>query len=215
MKKIFIFSVLSIFFVGCIDSEINNPENVYEVKIEPKQASKSVENNIDSLFYNYVNSFEYRESNRLLSIFHSKFKTAITEEDFNTTNEMLQWIGLNLDETDFTSLDEVQTEWQPISNLLAINFNKNQELFEFIKVSDPEISTYYFEKWIINTTTGDDPCTKRLKACELKAMTELIHDVMSTIGGPNALNGYATAHFWYNYRMVRCADGFEECVANS
>lgn len=214
MKKFFIFSILSILFIGCSDNEINNQENIEEVKIETKQASKSVENNIDSLFYNYVNSFEYRESNRLLSIFHSKFKTAITEEDFNTTNEMLQWIDLNLDKTNFTSLEEAQTEWQPISNLLEINFNNNQELFQLIRVSDIETSIYYFEKWSVKTTTEDDHCTKRLKDCEAKARNEFIFDVVMTMGGNDALGAYADAHYIFNLRIRNCANGFEECVAN-
>jgi len=215
MKKFFIFSVISILFIGCSDSEINNHENVDEVKIETLQAARSVENNIDSLFYNYVNSFEYKESNRLLSIFQSKFKTSITEEDFHTTNEMLQWIGLNLNKTDFNTLEEAQIEWQPISNLLEINFNNNQELFQFIRVSDIETSVYYFEKWTAKTTTKEDDCTERLKDCEAKARNEFIFDVVMTMGGNDALGAYADAHYMFNLRISNCANGFERCVANS
>ena len=60
----------SILCIGCSDSELNNSENGDQIKIETQSlVSKSVENNIDSLFYNYVNSVEYKESNRLYIIF--------------------------------------------------------------------------------------------------------------------------------------------------
>lgn len=214
MKKFFIFSTLAILLIGCSDSEINNPENIDVVKIETQQASKSVEDNIDALFYNYINSFEYKESNRLLNIFQAKFKVSVSKDDFNTDTEMLQWIGLNLDKTYFSSLEEAQTEWQPISNLLEINYNNNQELFEFVRTSNLNVSIPYFEKWILRTTTEDDECTKQIKQCEMNALVAYVKIVVESGGGTESLDAIRSAHFMYNKSMTVCADNFEACVAN-
>jgi len=120
------------------------------------------------------------------------------------------WIKL-----DFTSLSEAQLKWQPISNLLEINYNNNQELFEFIRNSNPEVSIYYFEKYIIKNTTEEDLCTKQLKQCEANALTALINEVAYSAGGPEALIVYRIAHFFFNKSIQTCANNFEACVANS
>ena len=65
----------------------------------------------------------------MLTDFQTKFRVFVSQDDFNSEIEMLQWIGLNLDKTDFTSLSEAQLKWQPISNLLEINYNNNPILW--------------------------------------------------------------------------------------
>ncbi|WCM40879.1 hypothetical protein MG290_07795 [Flavobacterium sp. CBA20B-1] len=216
MKKIFIFNILSILLLGCSDTGIGNQEDIHDVKFATQQTYKSMENDqIDSLFYNYINSFEYKESNRLLSIFQAKFKISVSKDDFNTETEMLQWIGLNLEKTDFNSIEDAEVEWQPISDLLELSFNNHQEVLNFIRGSQPEISIYYFEKWLTKTSTDEDPCTKQLKTCEANALANLIDDVIFTAGGPDALNAYRSAHFFFNKSLTVCADNFELCVANS
>lgn len=201
-------------YIGC-NSDNDPLKNLDEIKTETKQVSKSVENNIDSLFYNYVNSFEYKESKRLLNIFHAKFRVPVSKDDFDTEIEMLQWIELNLHKTDFTSLDQAKAEWQPISNSLENSFNNNQELFQFISTSDHEISMYYFKKWVKQTTSGGDTCSEDLDACELKVLGEFVEQVSRSEGGNVSMKVFKSAFFFYGEGMKRCADNFEECVANS
>jgi len=200
--------------IGCSNSELNNSENSDQIKIETQPlVSKSVENNIDSLFYNYVNSVEYKESNRLIHIFLNKIKVPVTADDFNTKTEMFEWIGLNLDKTDFASLEEARTECLPISNLIETTFNNNQELLEFISVSDPETVTFYAEKWMLNTPTGDDPCTVQIKACEANTLVAFLTLVISYRGSSESLDAYDDAQWAFNRSMIVCANNFEACVA--
>lgn len=190
----------SIHSIECSDSELNNSENSDQIKIETQSlVSKSVENNIDSLFYNYVNSVEYKESNRLIHIFLNKIKVPVTADDFNTKTEMFEWIGLNLDKTDFVSLEleEARAECLPISNLIETTFNNNQELLEFISVSDPETVTFYSEKWLLNTPTGDDHCTEQIKTCEANALASFLALVKFHRGGPDSLNAFDDAQWLF------------------
>lgn len=216
MKKIIFLSILSILCIRCSDNELNNLENGNQIKIETQSlVSKSVENNIDSLFYNYVNSVEYKESNRLIHIFLNKIKVPVTADDFNTKAEMFEWIGLNLNKTDFVSLEEAQAECLPISNLIETTFINNQELFEFIGVSDPEIVTFYSEKWMLNTTTEDDHCTKQIKTCEANALAAFLHLVLSYRGSSESAAAYEDAQWAFGRSMTVCANNFEACVAAS
>lgn len=215
MKKIFIFSTITLLFIGCNESEFINQENVDELKIETRQVSKSTENRIDTLFYNYVNSFEYKESNRLLNIFQAKFKVPVSEDDFSTISEMLHWVGLNLDKTDFNSLEEATTEWQSISNLLAANFYNNQEFFEFVRTTEKSISMPYFEKWFLKNTTEDDECSKQIKTCEMNALVAYVDAIMVYGGSTKSFEATRQAHWLYINHIRICANNFEECVANS
>lgn len=172
-----------------------------------------MEDNIDSLFYNYVNSVEYKESNRLINIFLNKIKVSVTADDFNTKTKMFEWIGLNLNKTDFVSLEEDRAECLPISNLIETTFNNNQELLEFISVSDPETVTFYSEKWLLNTPTGDDHCTVQIKTCEGNASASFLALVKFHRGGPDSLNAFDDAEWAFESSMKVCADNFEACVA--
>ncbi len=141
MKKILLLCILSL-GLSCSNADSDTQINEKNSSTTNNQAkgAPSIEDDIDQLFYNFVNSYEYLESKKLVLNFNNKFNVSISESDFTNAEEMISWIENNIDKTSFSSLNEAKLEWNSIVSLTEQKIVNHPQLFEFIKITDAKIT---------------------------------------------------------------------------
>jgi len=162
-------TILSAGLFSCSnDNETNEPENSTVENTTTTASRPIISDELDVFYYNYYNSDEYNVYSSSVNLFYSKLKTF---KPFNNENELLDWVSLNLDSTDFTSLQEVENSL----NLMDTNYFKLHTKFpefesNFINLKIEVISDK-IDKWFPGQsyvqTTGS--CYSDLKDCRKQA----------------------------------------------
>ncbi|WCM40988.1 hypothetical protein MG290_08440 [Flavobacterium sp. CBA20B-1] len=216
MKKLFLLCIASIFVMSCDnDAEsINSDKQTEQVNSTQERTNVQISNEIDQLFYNYVNSAEFTEYQILVNQFVVNLKIDVTEFNFTTEQEFFSWIDSNIEQTEFGSVEVAKAQWNAMKNYTQIRLNNHSELFNFIKIKDSSILLPYFVKWLGNNniTTSDD-CDKQLTDCEDRAFGYYIEDLSKALLMKEGGNVYVqVADLYYERRISRCAAKYRDCM---
>jgi len=216
MKKILLLCILSL-GLSCSNADSDTQINEKNSSTTNNQAkgAHSIEDDIDQLFYNFVNSYEYLESKKLVLNFNNKFNVSISESDFTNAEEMISWIENNIDKTSFSSLNEAKLEWNSIVSLTEQKIVNHPQLFEFIKITDAKITKKYFEKWIvISPITFNDDCDRERKDCEGRVLSNYLTDCLQAgfyTGSARAMV-MAYADLSFDRGMAACGSSYRSCM---
>lgn len=207
--------ILSLSLFSCSgDNHINS--NEINTETSAKTASRPIiSDELDVFYYNYYNSDEYNVYNSSVNAFYSKLNNF---KSFNNENELLDWTLLNLDSTDFTSLQEVENSL----NLMKTNYFKLHTKFpeferNFINLKIEVISDK-IDKWFPGQsylqTTGS--CYSDLKDCRKKASNTYAEKTLALVkegGFDNSTTSYKKSEInkEYSNAVDACIKTYEDC----
>lgn len=218
MKKIlFIFGV--IFFLSCSGNEENSIENI-EPKNSYGQASKpspQVENAVDAMFYEYVNSDIYIEIDGLISSFNKDLNKDGNKRTFETEEALFSWIKSNIHLTSFKSVQEANQRWTRIKERKGMELRKFNPIYQYIVSAPQKEVVQVLNKWLVpqfNTSIAGD-CETSLLSCTLSAN----HSYMIAINFAMKLEGgnsikqsaIAIADKTFRVQIEACGHYYNNC----
>lgn len=195
------------------DSEQTGNENL-------KTASKvnSIDNEIDVMFYEYINSREYINYENAVVTFYKKLNINYLNDDNFSNTEIIAWIGQNISTTSFTNLNSAKLEFDNLVNLKNIELSKFKNVENFFKHSDYHALKFYYDKWLRfgNTTSNDNPCLTDFEDCNDRADLRYFQDSADGFrSGANTSTQNTTlaqARLRYRYNLGYCQSVFDDCI---
>ena len=212
MKKIIVLLSFIGLFSCSDDNEIRN-ENVTENNVENSiRGNNNINDDIDRMFYEYVNSTEYHEFNMALKSFYQKLNVDKSDVEFDIERvEVMEWVELNLDVTEFTNLERANQEWQQVVNLKDVELKKFPQILDFIVKNTEQKVLPYITKWLNpnHNSTNDVDCDEQFDICNITADMRFISNIRAFSNDPN---GIEKADMIYMDNLWFCARQFNSCI---
>ncbi|WCM40989.1 hypothetical protein MG290_08445 [Flavobacterium sp. CBA20B-1] len=221
MKKILMFCSIA-FVLSCSnDSDIKNESlNVNESSnVQSRPGIPTIDDDIDQLFYNYINSDEFINSNVAHDEFFEKLNYSGDYSDIETKGELILWINQNISLTQFQNSEMALSELNSLLNLKRAKYNEFRELYLYIENAPVLEVTARFDKWFLNenTTNSETDCAKDYKSCKTTAhnsYTTAIKTLKLSDASPEEKDAAATvAEDKYKSDMKGCKDTYKLCEA--
>lgn len=219
MKKILLLCSVA-FILSCSSESIEN-DTISSKESQSENSTKSVnsvnsetppiENDIDQMFFNYVNSSIYSETQNAIVDFNTDLNWLAVE--FDSSTEMLSWIGSNIDLTNFGSISNMQSKWSTIVNLKQQERDQFPQIFEFIENTDLNVSSLYLNKWLTSVRGNVKVelligCDQSYTNCKNSASAERNYG-MDVLSGNS--EGLAYVQNKYENKMERCKAIYDNC----
>ncbi|SEI04472.1 hypothetical protein SAMN02927937_02931 [Paenimyroides aquimaris] len=216
MKKLILCFSL-IFAFSCSNSDVQEDvnNNLTETNTLQARTTPAVDDEIDQIFFDFVNSEEYMLSKSLMNDFSTNFLTNVTPSDFNTKEEMLSWIGNNIGQTTFNSVSEAELKWNEIHSWTVVKIANHPEYYDYLKNASLSSKIIYFKKWIVQPiVNNNDDCERELNDCETSAMNYYIQDYMHAAfyDGSTRDSAISYADYWYQNRISACGRNYRSCM---
>ncbi|WLD23155.1 membrane lipoprotein lipid attachment site-containing protein [Flavobacterium dauae] len=223
MKKIIITLGLILTLSSC--NQDNNLNEVYgdsqQIENENlKTVSKvnSIDNEIDQMFYEYINSREYINYENAIVTFYKKLNINYLNDSNFSNTEIITWISQNISTTSFTNLNSAKLEFNNLVNLKNIELSKFENVEKFFKYSDYQTVKFYYDKWLHfeNTTSNDNPCVTDFEDCNDRADSRYLQDSFDAFraGADTSTKNttLAQARLQYRYNLGYCQSVFDDCI---
>ncbi|WP_277632444.1 hypothetical protein [Avrilella dinanensis] len=219
---IFLVSALSFTLWSCSsDENIKASENTEEtnqniMSVTSNSNNPSIENEIDQMFYEYVNSDIYIEVRGLLYDFNDDLNYDGNIEDINTESKLFDWIENNIRTTKFESVSDAQNKWEHLGQKLKVEISTFNLIYQYIvstPISEVEVVIH---KWLIpNSTFSDrDICRERFKACNMEAAGKFAIASLNALNLTTGLADYkkqqAALNTFINNTQT-CASNYKKC----
>lgn len=211
MKKIIVLLSFVGLFSCSSDNEIRNEDNTETNITNSIKSNGNINDDIDRMFYEYVNSIEYREFNIALSSFYDKLNIDNREIDFEIKeNSIMDWVELNLHSTDFVSLDSASTEWRQVVDLKDAEFKKFPQVTDFIVKNSEQKVLPYITKWLnpYQSSTNNVDCGEQFDDCNLNADIRFIQNAYHA----NSPTLATQVNLTYLANLEYCMFQFNKCI---
>lgn len=205
----------SILFMFSCSNDNNSTANEISIK---NFRVLNIENEIDEMFYEYVNSQEFIDFNNASNDFYYKLNLIdeqIEEIDFS---DIISWIAINISSTRFVSIEEAENEWENLITLKGVELHKFPQVVDFVVSADNADVRFYFDKWIFEptqTTTNNEECEEEFDICNKAAddnyfgqVTQILNESAGKVR--NSLMSQASQAYIRN--LVFCANNFNTCL---
>src|SRR5690606_11956759 len=130
----------------------------------------TINDEIDQMFFDYVNSQEFFNAENAHNTFFSKLNYSGDYEEVRKPGKLLLWLENNITITNFANISDAKAELNDLVILEKIKENKFNVLFNFIKTAPIDQVVSRFNKWIyindLPTTLDTKDCHKDLKKCQ-------------------------------------------------
>jgi len=214
MKKIIVLLSFIGLFSCSNDNEIRNEDTTETNITNSVKSNSNINDDIDRMFYEYVNSTEYREFNFALSSFYDKLNIDNREIDFEIKeNSIMDWVELNLHSTDFVSLDSASTEWQQVVNLKDVELKKFPQVTDFIVKNSEQKVLPYIAKWLnpYQSSTNNVDCEEQFDDCNTWADQQFFNNIFKNSHqlSPTMVS---TINLEYTFHLEICMYKFNECL---
>jgi hypothetical protein len=173
-----------------------------------------IENEIDEVFYEYFNSQEYADAYDVIDLFNNKVNNSYIIKNSKTKTELFNWIGSNLELTNFFNIEEANTLWNHKTNLQNLKFNKYPQFLDIIKRSDSELILLSYEKWepIYYTESSNKPCWQQTDDCRAEARARFIQCVKEVKDGDGGIDAVLFEEDAYVDAQNACKDAYNACI---
>lgn len=216
MKNLFLSLSVLLIFACNNESDLNTPLNQTENNKDLKSRSYPIENEIDQMFYDYVNSSQFINYDLASKAFFNKLNINNSNRaSFISSENIIDWISLNLSSTNFSSISSAQSEWDNIVNLKFEELQQFINITEFVISSPNSLSLTYYKKWVFGPyNTTNSPCQEEYNQCnndaDMHHMMNISYYMNSTTGKDTAeiltaVNKRYMADLHYcNHRLDQC-----------
>lgn len=219
MKKIlFLAGTLAVIFACSTENEteFNQDQNQPTEKVAARTYSAS---EVDEMFYEYVNSEEFINSRNATLDFNSKLGSLQLPNSFDNEDQFYSWINVNIAETSFVNMTEVQTKWNHIKFLTGKKRTKFGPVYEFMKNAPIDLVKTKIIEWFPgrNIGTNSDPCLDDFINCNDAADDRYIsrmNYISDVYGGyPQSIDFFESgAYSTWEMDAANCRDNYSDCV---
>jgi len=227
MKKILMLCTIA-FVVACssdLSESVNestqtNEASTNQVMSVTSEDQPTIDDNIDQLFYDYVNSQEFFNAENAHNAFFSKLNYSGDYEEIRKPGKLLLWLENNITITDFANISEATGELNNLINLETIKEDTFSTLFTFIKTAPIDQVVSRFSKWIYNNnlvTTNNKKCNDTFKNCMDGVSTQYQLEIRENYASTNCSEdekkvSNLAAKQAYQNGMNRCQDDWAVCI---
>lgn len=211
MKKLLLLcSVVFMYACSHDNAETTNPNLSTESFPTAARPATQIENATDQMFYDYYNSDIFKEVNLLIVEFN---------EDLNylahvdTEEQLFSWIGSNLSQTNFTSVQQARNRWDNIVTKKSIEVAQFQNVYNFIWTAPIGDAKFYIDKWYPNgqNSTTSDICDTRFDNCTQTAVVDYINRSLYGFSA-SSTNVVALSHAMLDADMTVCRKSYRRCM---
>lgn len=208
-------TILSLGLYACSnDNETNTTEssNVENTTTTASRPLPPVEDATDQMFYDYITSDLYILKQEKISAFNIRLGSG-TDLFFPTRESLLSWIGSHIDLTDFQSVEDAETSWIEVEDLVAQERIEYAEVYGFIENSSIESVVHYLGKWIGGNYTTYASCYEQYRNCTNaagSAFKETANDIKNSANSDKN-NHYACAQRELKIATDACNAALDKC----
>jgi len=178
-----------------------------------------VNDSIDEMFSVYVNSNEFVTAKNLSRLFNEKLNYTGDFELINSKSKCIEWLELNWEETNFTSLNQAVNLRTELFTANVNMYNNFPLVYDFIAEANDSIVYEKLSKWVFtdNTITNNNKkCTTDFKDCENKAKANLKTTIKtlkdSDMSNNEKESAADAATETANEQMETCGKTYKDCV---
>jgi hypothetical protein len=235
-----VFFIFKLFLLLFFVNSCSNDEQIEANKIDKTVLSdvsdfQRTTSEIRSEYLVLLGEQEYKDFDNKVILFVSKFPESEERVNFQSKADLLDWINLNIGTTQFSSSAEAASEFDEITSLYTIFYNKNINFFTEIRELSIADRSHIYMLGIDNSFDGDEyvervgavsvgpcvwgcinsavECSNDVNAQYANSMN--MGDIMMQNG--NILGGlaaYAMAKVTQRLGQQNCATAFNNCVNN-
>ncbi|WCM40878.1 hypothetical protein MG290_07790 [Flavobacterium sp. CBA20B-1] len=227
MKKILMLCTIA-FTVACSSDSaesVNELTQTNEVTTNQTMSVTSedeptIDDDIDQMFYDYVNSQEFFNAENAHISFFSKLNYTGNYNNIKKVSTLILWVENNLATTNFVTVSEAEAELTSLISLEKIKEDKFSALFNFIKTAPLKDVIFRFNKWIYPNnlvTTNNQKCHDILKNCmdsvSAQYQLEIRENYSATDCSEDEIKvSNLAAKQAYQDGMNRCQDDWAVCM---
>ncbi|SEH99211.1 hypothetical protein SAMN02927937_02589 [Paenimyroides aquimaris] len=197
----------------------SNEVSTNQLKSVNSDYQPTIDDSIDQLFYDYVNSNLFINTTIAQNELNAKLRFNGDYDDIDTYYKLTTWVASNLDSTEFSDYDEAILEINTVLNLVGQKYEEFPEVFSYIEDAPISQVKVRVEKWLFpeNTTTTTGPCEYTFGTCKDgvsdKYVTTL-KELKDSEDGIEKYNGANNAENEYNKGMNKCKDDYKKSLLN-
>lgn len=210
MKKIVLF-LSAILVVSCSNQDENEVLNSSNMNAAAREQKIVITNEIDQMFFDYVNSESYMKMTQLSNSYLNKLKVNPSGLNFESETQMFSWLETNIHLTSFENLTEAKVKWQEFKHVVEIDVVSNKRVRDYIKSAPLNDVVFYIGKWQFSIVSSENECDKTFSQCVATATANYIAaNVTSAMSG--YYFGYALAQMTFTTDTNWCMHDFINCV---
>jgi len=221
MKKILMLCSIA-FILSCSnDSDVKNEYlNTNEsLNVQSKSGSSvetpKVEDDIDQLFYDYINSEDVINTNTIQNEFNEKLNFKGDYNQINTHEKLTNWVRSNIHLTEFSDVESAITEINYVTNLVKTEYTKFSGFYHYIENAPISDIVRRIDKWfpldvVIGTNSN---CDATLKSCT-DGVSDTYAKTLKMLKDDDSSNKHVAANnaeAAYNSGMKKCKDDHKTC----
>lgn len=227
MKKILMLCIIA-FVVACSSDSADplnettqtNEVSTKQVMSVTSENEPTIDDEIDQMFFDYVNSQEFFNAENAHNTFFSKLNYTGDYEEIRKPGKLLLWLENNITITNFANISEATGELNNLIHLETIKEDTFNTLFTFIKTAPIEQVVSRFNKWIyinnLETTFDTKDCNKDFKNCQDGVSTQYQLEIRENYASTNCSEdeikaSNLAAKQAYQDGMNRCKDSWNAC----
>lgn len=213
MKKIILLCSVAFMFACSNENGATTQKNLTleNVSTTASRPLPPIEDEIDEMFYNYVTSSIYLEIKELLSNFRLDL---VTDLEFETPEDMIEWITNNIESTNFSNIEEAQYRWNHLADLAHIEKENFPSIYSYIAEDPEEQVIHKIGIWLGGAVPYAAPktCEDKLNACTAKAASDYYHVAKYAVISDEGGMAHNNAKSKHEEAAKKCSNDYIKCI---